>query len=356
MGNMAFANRASAPLAAGIGTGATSLTVAAGKGALFPVATGTRYFGAVIQKGVLDTDVREYVYCQRAAGSDTITLQRAQDGSAAQTFVAGDVIARVLLASELDEFVQRDASVQMTGPLAMGGYKITGLAASSANGDAVRHEQLALKANVASPAFTGGAAFDTGAGIIRFQTDGQVKLPKGIYINNDYAQGFLVSGNLAAVQFTAGGGTKLEQDLSNGNFSYYLNGTLRIRVEGASGNFLVTGGAYKPGGGSWADTSDVRTKERIVDYEEGLAEIVALRPRVYSFRAETGRDPADRYVGLIAQEAEAVMPGIVSSSHRGLGNLEFTDMRSVDPSNLIYALINAVRTLHARVKALESSE
>lgn len=114
MGNAVFANRATAQLASAITSGAASLTVTAGKGALFPVATGNQYFGAVIQKGALDTDAREYVYCRRAAGSDTITLvARAQDGSVAQAFAAGDVIARVVLAGELAVFAQRDGDTSL---------------------------------------------------------------------------------------------------------------------------------------------------------------------------------------------------------------------------------------------------
>jgi hypothetical protein len=42
-------------------------------------------------------------------------------------------------------YVKKDGTVPMTGALAMGANKITGLAASTVNGDAVRFEQLALK-------------------------------------------------------------------------------------------------------------------------------------------------------------------------------------------------------------------
>ena len=43
----------------------------------------------------------------------------------------------------------------MTGALAMGANKITGLAAGSGTGDAARYDELILKANIASPTFTG---------------------------------------------------------------------------------------------------------------------------------------------------------------------------------------------------------
>lgn len=109
MGLRRFAtNRASAPLNAAITTGATSVVLTAGKGALFPALAAGEYFYAVIQKGILDSDVREYVKVT-ARAADTLTITRAQGGSTAQAFAAGDVLAAVVVADDLDAMVTRDA-------------------------------------------------------------------------------------------------------------------------------------------------------------------------------------------------------------------------------------------------------
>lgn len=47
-----------------------------------------------------------------------------------------------LLVAALAEKIARDGSIAMTGNLAMGSHKVTGLAAATTNGDAVRYEQI----------------------------------------------------------------------------------------------------------------------------------------------------------------------------------------------------------------------
>ena len=68
----------------------------------------------------------------------------------------------------------------------------------------------------------------------------------------------------------------------------------------------------------------------------------------------TGLDVSTVRYGLIAQECETVMPELVKSEAATVGEFSFDDMRSFDPTNITYALINAVKTLTERVKALEA--
>jgi hypothetical protein len=143
----------------------------------------------------------------------------------------------------------------------------------------------------------------------------------------------------------------------------------------SGGNFVVSGTGYKPGGGAWADSSDVRVKEVLGDYAHGLAEIEQLAPVVYKFLGnDTLEPPTDdeapylnsphrqaaldgtEYVGLVAQEAETVAPELVST--RGthwIDGQKVTDAKFLDQSPLIFMLINAVKELSARLKALEAA-
>jgi hypothetical protein len=143
----------------------------------------------------------------------------------------------------------------------------------------------------------------------------------------------------------------------------------------SGGNFVVSGTGYKPGGGAWADSSDERVKEVLGDYAHGLAEIEQLAPVVYKFLGnDTLEPPVDNeapylnsphrlaaldgteYVGLVAQEAETVAPELVQT--RGtywIDGKEAPDARFLDQSPLIFMLINAVKELSARVKALEAA-
>jgi len=146
------------------------------------------------------------------------------------------------------------------------------------------------------------------------------------------------------------------------------------------------GGAWKPGGGSWADSSDARIKDVLGDYKNGLASILSLRPVVYQYKGNEvphdapgmppaaegevqGRDndvaPFRRsphfqsaearstYIGLIAQECEEAFPEIISKKAGTIDGVPVTDIRNLDPGPLVFALINAVKELSAEVTTLK---
>jgi hypothetical protein len=142
------------------------------------------------------------------------------------------------------------------------------------------------------------------------------------------------------------------------------SGTLTIANAGSTlaldnaGNFTFSGSgsAYKPGGGSWAALSDARIKTVEGDYADGLEEVLALHPVVYRYKGNDGdaHDPSQRRVGLIAQEVEPVMPGMVTTSEGTIDGKPVNDLRRLDTSELIFALVNTVKELHARIELLEA--
>jgi Chaperone of endosialidase len=153
---------------------------------------------------------------------------------------------------------------------------------------------------------------------------------------------------------------------------------------GADGTFSISNAvAYKPGGGSWTAPSDERIKTIAGDYDKGLAEVMQLRPVSFVFKGndtltdDTGGSPTEPepfsgeapfpasphytlamdqtpFVGLIAQELETVFPEMVTTRAAFIDGEPVADLRSVDVSNLVFALVNAVKTLAARVEALEA--
>jgi hypothetical protein len=110
--------------------------------------------------------------------------------------------------------------------------------------------------------------------------------------------------------------------------------------------------AYKPGGGSWSATSDVRTKKNESTYTAGLDALRQVRPVWYSYNGKGGTIDSDRrFVGVNAQDIEPVEPSMVNSLPGDLPG----GVKHVDPSEFTYMLINAVQELDAKVKRLESN-
>lgn len=216
-------------------------------------------------------------------------------------------------------------------------------------------------------------------------------------INTDNGAGLFI-GKVAAdfyLQFLSG--YNFNVNAGTGRLSLMLNGGLRAYWE-LAGNFYNSGAvAYKPGGGTWTDSSDARIKNVLGDYQPGLDEICALRPVTYTFKGnDTSEAPSsvpappplppdqltdapapeveegeptapysnsmhyqpavdgNEFVGLIAQEVETVFPGMVTQRAGWIDGQQVEDLRDLNTSNLIFALVNAVKQLLTKNDALEA--
>jgi len=119
-------------------------------------------------------------------------------------------------------------------------------------------------------------------------------------------------------------------------------------------DFVTDGQAYKPGGGSWTAFSDARLKEDIHPYTRGLAELRALRPVRYKYKKEYWAASDRHFTGLIAQEVQDVVPEMVHPyQFQAIGD-KLLDVLAVDPSDLTYMLINAVKELDAENQQLKA--
>jgi hypothetical protein len=157
-----------------------------------------------------------------------------------------------------------------------------------------------------------------------------------------------------------GMGASCADDATNqivlGNTSSSADNTFKV---------AATAGSYQGNNsGSWSTTSDRRIKKNIVDNTVGLDKINQLRVRNFEYRTEDEITDFDNVkasvvnkegvqLGVIAQEIEEVLPDTVNTMSEGI--------KTVNPENLTWYLINAVKELSAknneleeRIKALES--
>ena len=170
--------------------------------------------------------------------------------------------------------------------------------------------------------------------------------------------------------------------LQNGNGSHY------VQLDNG-GNFAYVGGtgtAIKTGGGPWTAASDDRIKTVTHEYDKGLDDVLALRPVAFVYLGNdtptddlglTSPDPTRapyegaapfpgsphygaaqegrEFIGFVAQELEQVFPAMVSSVAGYIDGEPVEDMRQVNVGELVYALVNAVKTLAARIEQLEAT-
>jgi hypothetical protein len=129
--------------------------------------------------------------------------------------------------------------------------------------------------------------------------------------------------------------------------------------KGSNTGFIAPngGGVYQGNNAStWSTTSDRRLKKNIVDNNTGLDKITAIQVRNFKYRLPDEVDaelkPTDAIqnsgvqLGVIAQELNEVLPECVKT--------ESTGVMSVNPDNLTWYMVNAIKELNAKVQALEA--
>jgi hypothetical protein len=124
-----------------------------------------------------------------------------------------------------------------------------------------------------------------------------------------------------------------------------------------SGNLVITGTiGQKASGTTWSNPSDRRLKDDIEDYATGLAAVLQLQPRTFLYNGKGGSTAGMRGYGFIADEIAPVMPETVGvrAGKLDAADEDETDIQTLDQSNLILALVNAVKELATRMTAVEA--
>jgi hypothetical protein len=62
----------------------------------------------------------------------------------------------------------------------------------------------------------------------------------------------------------------------------------------------------------------------------------------------------EEFIGLIAQDAQGPMPELVKTNVGFIDGTAVDDLLTIDSGPLVYALVNAVKQLAAKVEALEA--
>jgi hypothetical protein len=186
------------------------------------------------------------------------------------------------------------------------------------------------------------------------------------------------NGNITAAQNFISSTAALVLSVTGATGNIYFRGVNNTTAEQGyyqyNGNFTIGNQGYKAVAGSWAASSDGRIKTVVGDYMAGLKEILQLKVRRYTYKgnetllnapekagpgpyedsphrkqAETG----EVHISLIAQEAEAVMPDLVTRSIAWIDGVKVDDFRTLNPTNVTWALINAVQEMAAKIQTLE---
>ncbi len=118
---------------------------------------------------------------------------------------------------------------------------------------------------------------------------------------------------------------------------------------------LSKNSAAKPGSAYWTVVSDARFKSDVKPYTRGLDLIKEIDPVYFRYNELSGvADQEEEYVGVLAQDLQAVAPDMVSNIPDPEDKDAVTDYLSVDLSQLDFALVNSVKELSQQLEALQA--
>ena len=118
---------------------------------------------------------------------------------------------------------------------------------------------------------------------------------------------------------------------SDSNFTFRYGGTQKAWINSSTGAYTAT--------------SDVRVKENVADYGNGLAAVSALRPVTYNFIEDESKE---NQIGLLAQEVLSVVPEVVGKpvNEDGFYGLNYAGLTPV--------LVKAIQELKAELDATKA--
>jgi hypothetical protein len=146
----------------------------------------------------------------------------------------------------------------------------------------------------------------------------------------------------------AGGLNICNSAFASAIFVKQSNSFVGINTTTPNYNLEVNGTAGKTGGGNWSNSSDIRLKNVLGNYQKGLSEIAALQPILFKYKNGNARNlPSNtEQIGFVAQDVQKVFPEAVNEAEDGY--LDF-NMHAIN-----VALVNAVKELKSENDKLKA--
>jgi hypothetical protein len=133
-----------------------------------------------------------------------------------------------------------------------------------------------------------------------------------------------------------------------------LNHSATSTTTGTTCLYVLTNGDVRNTNNSYGAISDIKLKENIVDANSQWDDIKSFKVRKYNFKREANQQTHTQ-IGLVAQEAELVSPGLVSASpdRDAEGSDLGTVTKSVNYSVLYMKAVKALQEAMERIEVLE---
>lgn len=140
-------------------------------------------------------------------------------------------------------------------------------------------------------------------------------------------------------------------DINSGYTEMLCNAAGSLKLYG-SGNIIINGSiAQKASGTTWNNPSDIRLKNNVADYTDGLAKLLQVNPKTWTYNGLANTTNGQAGLGVIADEIQSVLPNTVSTYSVKLNPSDTTntDVKQFDATEITWLLVNAVKELNTTI-------
>jgi hypothetical protein len=353
MANMLFANNASSTLAAGISISATTLTVAAGTGSLFPQPGSGQYFYCTLQSAIANSI--EIIKVTGRSG-DTFTVTRGQDNTSASAFASGDKVELRLVAANLNDLPKLDEDNVFTRKITA-----TNISTTSLNFEPYSSLYDGGNGNIVVASSSGtsvNAVFEFGPTYNLSFTPLCIggTIPASYYPvvaagyvhgdNNEVAFGVHSATGTLPLGVATTGGT------SHGLMTFYHDDGSSLKILCQISSLGTTDGAgIHMQACTVSAPSDRRLKTNISTLTNSGSIIDAIQPRTYTYTINNTSSS-----GFIADELQAVLPNSVFTPEPSKEDPFAYQSVNYGSSELIATMVAELQSLRKRVATLEENQ
>lgn len=124
-----------------------------------------------------------------------------------------------------------------------------------------------------------------------------------------------------------------------------------------SANLIILGAtATKASGTTWANPSDIRLKDNVIDYAKGLSELMQVNVKEWTYNGKGGTTKNMKGIGVIADEVMTVLPNTVDTYQAKLNfdDENETDIKKFDATEITWLMLNSIKEQQAMINELSA--
>lgn len=291
-----FSNAATATLASSITSSSTTLSVAAGLGALFPSMAAGEFFAGVL----VDSSNNVEIVRVTARTGDVMTVARAQEGTTARAYSSGSRFEVRLTSAGLNNFLQIDGAQTVTGQKTFT-QTIIGNLQGNVTGNLTGNVTGNLTGNV-----TGNVSGNAGTVTNGVYTTGDQSISgaKNFLSTSIRMGGTSIGSNEVYVYESSANALAIRTGSAGSGYKYF--------GLSASGDMTVQGAVVASGDITAFSDERLKTNWRNLD-GHFLDDLASVKVGIYE-RKDTG----ETQVGVSAQSLQAILPQAVREGTDGM--------------------------------------